>query len=111
MCILCQSKFLILVKRPGICLKVLEKSWNKAGQSPGKKKNDLECPGKSWNLDYVFLWQPCFTNQFVLGFILFPRVLARLYSNIYQAYGVISMFGFRRSDRCSNPGRGGELSY
>ena len=46
MCILCQSKFLILVKSPG---KVLEKSWNKAGQSPGKTRKMswkvLESPG------------------------------------------------------------------
>ena len=26
------------LKSPGICLKVLEKSWNKAGQSPGKTR-------------------------------------------------------------------------
>ena len=59
-------------KSTGICLKVLEKSWNKAGQSPGKTRKMswkvlespgkswkvLESPGKSWNLDYVFLWQP-----------------------------------------------------
>ena len=45
MCILCQSKLLILVKSPGIKQsKVLEKQE--------------KCPGKSWNLDYVFLWQP-----------------------------------------------------
>ena len=36
-------------KSPGICLKVLEKSWNKAGQSPGKTRKMswkvLESPG------------------------------------------------------------------
>ena len=48
-----------------VSIKVLdfgEKLWKCPGMKQAKvlenKKNVLESPGKSWNFDYVFLWQP-----------------------------------------------------
>ena len=50
-------------KSPGICLKVLEKSWNKASQSPGKTRKMswkvLESPG-IWNM--FFCGNPAVPN-------------------------------------------------
>ena len=48
-CILCQSKFLILVKSPGKVLEFAGKSWKSPGIKQAKVlKKQEKCPGKSW---------------------------------------------------------------
>ena len=50
-----------VLESPGISLKVLERSWNFDAKSPRKsEKKVLESPGKPWNLNQFFWWEPCY---------------------------------------------------
>ena len=102
MCILCQSKFLILVKSPGICLEVL-RSWNKAGQSPGKIRKMswkvLESPG-IWIM--FFSGNPAVQiyNSYICGVDKADKLLASYRTN-YRSRKWHHRFAFHMISQCA----------